>query len=168
MVAYLAYFEALFGNDEDALKFAGAASDLGYPKDSNPLPGAYWITALHAKRYSEAASTIIKTLDLSDPEQARTAEVLRVIFVALADPNKQSAAIEVARRLYPKSRSSGTSRVALTDVGPCLQSGISFGLLGAHEVAFELANQCLDQVAPGGMRENAGRWPLWTPEKTVS
>jgi hypothetical protein len=154
---------ALAGRNDEAQKLAAAAIDLGYPKESNPLPGAYALIALHARRYSEAAAVVIRTLDPLDREQARTAEVVRLVYAALADPTKRGAAIAARTRLYP-GRNAFVAAATLTDVSPCLQSSVSYALIDALDVTYDLANVCLDQLAPGGFQQTATGYNFWIPE----
>ena len=58
VVAFLALFQSLAGHDAEALNYAGAATDLAFLKESQPLPTVYALAALRARRYPEAARLI--------------------------------------------------------------------------------------------------------------
>jgi tetratricopeptide (TPR) repeat protein len=156
VVAYMAKSYALVGQQTEALKYAALATELGFPKDSYPLPYVYWRQALYARHYAEAADILIKALDARDPEQARAAETVRLIYAALADPSQRSKALAARSRLYP------SNPAKLKDFTPCLIASNSYALLGANDVAFELANQCLDQ---GTQLSSLHIWTdHWIPE----
>lgn len=164
VVAYLALFQSQAGHDAEALKYAGAASDLAFPKESAPLPTVYAFAALRAKRYQEAARIFRESLDESDPDQASTAEIVRLAFAALADPGQRNAAVAARTRLYPKRTGAQAGATTLADLGPCMQSSMSYALIDAFDTAYELANDCLDRTAPGAMVGFLGLAWTWTPE----
>jgi TolB-like protein/DNA-binding winged helix-turn-helix (wHTH) protein len=149
VVGLLAYTYSVAGRDDEAFKYAELAIELGYPRDS--LANVYGFAALRAKRYGEAVTLLNKTLALSDPEWARTAEVMRLVYAALADPAQRSAALAARTRLYPKPDAAGQLGAASVDAAPCLASSFNYALLGELDVAYDLANQCLDQVVPRGI-----------------
>jgi TolB-like protein len=140
VVARLASAHTSAGHDREAVKYADAAADLGYPKDSWPLPAIYELSALRAKRYVEAAAIATRRLDVRDPDQARTAEVIRLVYAALADPSRRKAAIAARARLYPAS-GTGAARI---DVPLCLRSSRYYALMGANDVSYGLVKQCLE------------------------
>jgi TolB-like protein len=164
VLAYLAFFESLSGRDAEALKYAAAARELAFPAKSVPLPIVYELAALRARRYLEAAKFASEALNGADPNQARTAEVSRRVYAALADPGLRSAAIAARQRLYPKAVQSGIANGTLNNLDPCLQSSLAYGFIGAVDTAYELANQCLDQAAPGAIDHFLALNRLWIPE----
>jgi TolB-like protein len=149
VVALLAYQHAGAGHDLGAAKYADAAVDLGYPKESFPLPATRELIALHAKRYADAAEIVTKTVDVRDPDPARTVEVARLAYAALADPGRRNTALAAGARLYPNSGTAAAAGATHTDVWLCLKSSYYYALMAAHDVAYGLANQCLDGRAPG-------------------
>ncbi len=100
-------------------------------------------------------------LNLHDPEQVRTAEVVRRTYAALADPSLRGRALATRRELYPAPGPLDASVATLARASPCLDSSYYYALLGALDTAYELANQCLDRMAPGGTVD--GLWRLWQP-----
>jgi TolB-like protein len=158
VVAYVAYTYAQANEGTAALKYAATATSLGFPKDSLPLNYVYWNDALHAKRYAEAAAILVKALSARDAEQVRLAEAVRLIYAALADPSQKSQALAARSRLYPSS-----NPIRLQDIGPCLVASSSYALLGANDVAYELANQCLDRGTQSSFLLAWTSW-WWMPE----
>jgi TolB-like protein len=156
VVAYLALMHAQAGHDLEAARYADAAVDLGYPKDAWGLPVTYELIALRAKRYADAADIVTKTLDVRGPDRARTAEVARLAYAALADPGQRNAAIAAGARLYPKSGTAAAAGATHTDLGLCFTSSYYYALMAANDVAYGLANQCLDGRVPG---EVPASWP---------
>jgi TolB-like protein/Flp pilus assembly protein TadD len=164
-VAIAAVGNWLIGRDAEARRLTELAITLGRQKD--PLISGY--DALRGRRYSEAADIFGGPYANPNqgPEAAHTTEVIRMVFAALADPARRNAALEARTRLYPKPPA-GTDRNTLSDATPCLVSSLNYGLLGALDVAYDLANQCLDQSVPG--HTLTGSWGhrswthLWTPE----
>jgi len=149
VVVYLAFQHAWSGHALEAAKYASAAVDLGYPKDSWPLTITSELMALRAGRYTDAADIATKRLDTGDPDQARTAEVVRLVYAALADPDRRNTALAARARLYPTSGAAAAAGVAHTDVGLCIMSSYYYALMAANDVAYGLFNECLDGWAPG-------------------
>jgi len=145
VVVYLAFQHAWSGHALEAAKYASAAVDLGYPKDSWPLSITSELMALRAGRYTDAADIATKGLDTGDPGQARTAEVVRLVYAALADPDRRNTALAARARLYPTSGAAA----AHTDVGPRIMSSYYYALMAANDVAYGLFNECLDGWTPG-------------------
>jgi adenylate cyclase len=148
-VVYLAFQHAWSGHALEAAKYASAAVDLGYPKDSWPLTITSELMALRAGRYTDAADIATKGLDTGDPDQARTAEVVRLVYAALADPERRNTALAARARLYPTSGAAAAAGAAHTDVGLCIMSSYYYALMAANDVAYGLFNECLDGWAPG-------------------
>ena len=72
VIAQLASRYSANGRDAEALKYASLAIDLGYPRDTTPLPAVHLNAALRAKRYAEAAEIDAKADKVSDPERCGT------------------------------------------------------------------------------------------------
>ena len=148
---------ALIGHDADAAESARFAQDLGAPHEN------FWLVdelaALRAHRYADAAAAALSGINLQDPEETRTAEVVRRVYAALEDPSLRGRALVARRELYPAPGSSGGGGATLVAVNPCLESSYYYALLGTLDTAYELANQCLDRMAPGAAV--SGLWRLW-------
>jgi len=162
-MAILAFMYSLSGSDAEGLKYADLAVELAYPKDKESLASVYSDAALRAGRYAEAAEIAVKALDVSDPEQARTAEVIKLVHAALANPGQRASALAAQGRLYPPLATARLSAADLTNVGPCLESSFRYALLGALDAAYALANQCLDRMAPGAVYGGRSTIHLWRP-----
>ncbi len=164
VLAYFAMINSEAGRDTEALKYAAAAREQAFPADGMPLLIVNELAALRAKRYVEAAEFARKRLNASDLDQARTAEVSRLVYAALENPGLRAAAIAARQRLYPASGGSGIAAGRLNNLDPCLQSSLSYGLIDAADTAYELANQCLNQAAPGATNGVVAPTRLWIPE----
>ncbi len=130
VVAMAASAYATAGQDRAALKLADAAVDLGYPKDTWPLPAIHELAALRAGRFAEAAGHATKLLDLRDPEQARTAEVMRLVYAALADPGQRGAALAARTRLYPQPGKAASGAAAITSAPDVLHEHLLLRVAG--------------------------------------
>jgi TolB-like protein/Flp pilus assembly protein TadD len=149
------------GHDAEALQFAQLAVDLGTPETNIFLSNVHERAALDSGRYAEAAAAALSGVNLNDPNQARIAEVMKLVYGALADPSQKAIALAARSRLYPTSSRSGSSPSAATDLW-CLRSSVAFTLLGELNVAYEMANQCVDSPAPGAPLPYSTY--LWVPE----
>jgi TolB-like protein len=160
-VAWIAafIFEAS-GHDSEGLKYAGLALDLGVPK--NQLTFIYASAARRAGRYAEAADVITAAAP-ADPDSVSAAEVVKLVYAALADPSRRSAALAARSRLYPEH---GESKLAKTNtsLSACMGSVHNYALLGALDVAYGLINQCLTQQPPETVLLGSVADILWTPE----
>jgi TolB-like protein len=164
VLANLANDLSTAGRDAEALHYVSAAVDLGFPKSI--FTSISVRTALRSKRYAEAAALSAQTPESSDPDEIRAAEIEHLTYAALENPTLREAALAARKRLYPASTEHGPGGVATTDARPCLQSSLMYGLLGALDDAFELANQCLSNLAPGAVRlyPRSGLIYMWSPE----
>ncbi len=157
VVQLRAFAASLLGHDADAIESARFAEDLGLPRVD------FWLVdelaALRSHRYADAAAASLSALNSEDPDELRTAEVVRRVYAALEDPSLRGRALAARRELYPAPGSPRGGGTTLARVYPCLQSSYYYALLGELDTAYELANQCLDRMAPGAMVD--GDWRLW-------
>lgn len=157
----LAIANLLLGRDSDALRSAKVAADLGW--DVHSLSFVYEEEALRAGRYAAATSAALANLSPANPDQHRTAEVVRLVCGAMADPGHKAAALATRLRLYPAGLSQAAGGRSIPDARPCLQSGFLYAQLGELDVAYDMVNQCLDSAAPGAFIQ--GPLPrMWTQE----
>jgi TolB-like protein/Tfp pilus assembly protein PilF len=163
VVAMLADQHAKAGHDREAAKYADAAVDLGYPKDQYPLTEMHELIAWHAGRYAEAAEFATRNMDVRNPEEARTAEVIRLVYAALADPGQRNAALAARNRLYPPSGNSVVAGAMHGDMLLCMKSSYYYALLDANDVAYGLGMECFGGWAPGEYSSNSGNsnFPGW-------
>jgi TolB-like protein/DNA-binding winged helix-turn-helix (wHTH) protein/Tfp pilus assembly protein PilF len=151
----------MLGRDAEALQSAHLAEDLGMYHADRGLAFVYEELAFRSGDYSSAAAAALTALDTRDAEQARTAEIVKLVYAALDDPSRRPAALAARSRLYPQTSRSKTS--ATMNAVPCLQSSYAYALLGELDVAYGMANRCLDSLAAGGISYGTGP-RLWTPE----
>ena len=158
VVANLAGRYSNAGSYAEAWKYADLAVQLGHPKDGTPLPALYAEAALREGRYADSADILIRPLDLSDPERARQAQVIKLVHAALADPRRRASTLAALAQLYDAR----PSAAALTDITPCMVGAYRFVLLNAVDKSYALANQCLNRMAPGAAgRFGGGLWNPW-------
>jgi TolB-like protein len=148
------------GHDSEALKYAGLARDLGLPKEATT--GIYAASARRAGRYAEAADLL--TAEVSpDPDSVRAAEVVKLVYAALADPSRRSAALAARSRLYPEH--GGLKPVnSSTALSACMDSVTNYALLGALDIAYSLTDQCLNEEPLEAPVPGSATLFLWTPE----
>jgi TolB-like protein len=148
------------GHDSEALRYAGIAGDLGFPKDG--FSDVYTSSARRAGRYAEAAGLFTAALP-SDPDSARAAEIGKLVYAALADPSRRSEALAARSRLYPER---GELRVANNNMAlrACIDSAYNYALLGALVDAYGLIDQCLSQQPPETAVTGSVASILWSPE----
>jgi TolB-like protein len=163
VVAHLTYPHIVLGHNREARQYADAAVDLGFPREIWPVSTTYELLALRAKRYAEAADIATRALDPHDPDQARTAEVIRLVYAALGDPSRRDAALASRSRLYPAS--AWPSRPAPVNIALCDRSSTYYALLGAVDVATGLARQCHATIKPEDAFLRGGfGFGFWSPE----
>jgi tetratricopeptide (TPR) repeat protein len=148
------------GHDSEALRFAGLARDMGMPKEATT--GIYAASARRVGRYAEAADLL--TADVPpDPGSVRAAEVVKLVYAALADPSRRTAALLARSRLYPEH--SGLKPVnSSTALSACMDSVSNYALLGALDIAYSLTNQCLNEEPPEAAVPGSAAAVLWAPE----
>jgi hypothetical protein len=67
-------------------------------------------TAFRQGRYSEAAATLVSTMDQTDPDWAKAAQVVNLVYAALADSTQRDKALAARARLYPRECASVQAR----------------------------------------------------------
>jgi TolB-like protein/DNA-binding winged helix-turn-helix (wHTH) protein/Tfp pilus assembly protein PilF len=157
IVSNMAEIYSVAGNDPEALKFADLATKLGAP--SLNFASIRARAALHAGLYAESEKYLLGDTDSTDPDEGRMVEVAKLAFAALVDPSQRAAALAARARLYPHGETFSTAAAA----GLCAKSARAYVLFGAIDMAYDLENQCLDQMSPG-IGTSAGGFYLWTPE----
>jgi TolB-like protein len=148
------------GLDNEALRYANLASDLGFPKSL--LVDVYARAALRAGRYAEAGDLIAAALP-ADPDSVRAGEIVKLAYAALADPGKRSAALAARTRLYPERGKSVPTNSALA-LNACMTSVHSYVLLAALDAAYELIDQCLNRQPPKAAVPGVAAETVWSPE----
>ena len=153
-----AYAQSLIGHEADALKSARLAEDLGLPHANFSF--VYEQASLRSRHYADATSAALDFLDNTHPDEAHTRKIVTLVYGALADPSRKAAALSAGARLYPAILGHGAQSAKIADATPCLQSSYAFALLGELDVAYGMANRCLDAMAPGAINQRTQR--LWT------
>jgi len=155
---------ATLGRDADATRSAQLAEDLGSLGHRDPGSAfVYEEVAIHSQRYLEAAAAVNAELDHAEADQAREAKVLALVYGALSDPGRKAAAMAAYARMYSAARDA-RGQSAASNIAPCLHSSYAYVMLKEIDVAYRLANRCLDSKASGALIFGPdGHW-LWTPE----
>jgi TolB-like protein/Tfp pilus assembly protein PilF len=154
VVSYYAWTNAIAGRDAEASRYASAAVDLGYPKDSSPLTQVRELAALRSGRYAEAATQYAKT-----SSDTRSAESARLAYGALEHPAQRAAALTAIARLF--SVTPGLSGADPEYAAACINGVQSMALLGGLDEAFALANRCLSKFEPGMVVDWLNFHPWW-------
>jgi TolB-like protein len=149
------------GQDAEAVKYVDLATALGAAKDRGDFGVIYSAASLRAGKYADAADALIKSFDLADANWSRAAQVIKLVYAALADPSQKDKALAARARLYPSQNRSAQDRTLSAGMACTVSSG-SYALLGALDVAYDLGNQCLDWGATYTDLNPASS--LWTPE----
>jgi adenylate cyclase len=160
VVALLALTHSTVGHDEDALRFAKAAVDLGYPVDGSNVLAVRALHAMRTGQYAEAAEVWTGPGVGKDFGPSSAGQVVRLVYAALADPSRRGAALEARDRLFPKSALPAGNRTG-AEFSYCMSAAISYSLLNALDVAYDLANQCLDDFEDGQVLRIG---QIWAPE----
>ena len=163
IVANLAYAQVMVGRDAEALKYADTAVAMGFPKGSPPLSQTFSLLASHAGRFAEAAALWVESWD-SEARSSTSAEVVRLVYAARANPSRIEETLAARNRLFPRSVVHEPGR-ADEEASSCMEATLWYGSLGAGralDVAYDLADQCMDELVPGQII----MLPLlWTPER---
>ena len=148
------------GDDSEALRYAGLARDTGMPREATT--GIYAASARRVGHYAEAADLLTAEVP-ADPDSVRAAEVVKLVYAALADPSRRSAALAARARLYPEH--SGLKPVnSSTALGACMDSVTNYELLGALDITYGLTSQCLNEEPSEAAVPGSATSVLWTPE----
>jgi TolB-like protein/tetratricopeptide (TPR) repeat protein len=160
VVSYLAYVHSVMGHDDEALRLAQIAQDLGFPEASWPLTTVHAFSLIRHRRFPEAARLVNSAMDRSDPEEARDMQIVSYVMTTLQ------------HRMYSKP-ATFSSQNTFHPVGDaplqswdgCFDTATSYALIDALDIAYEQANRCLDRATP---QSSHGELPLtllwWTPE----
>jgi hypothetical protein len=98
-----------------------------------------------------------------DPDSVRAAEIVKLVYAALADPSRRSAALAARLRLYPEH--GGLKPVnSSTTLSACMDSVANYALLGTLDTAYGLINQCLTEEPPDAAVPSSAASFFWGPE----
>jgi tetratricopeptide (TPR) repeat protein len=152
----LALLNCLRGDDEQALSHLSLSVALGGPMNLAPNPQIRAHAARRAGRFSEAANHSIEALP---PELLRigAADVVISVYDGLADRARIAAALASVRALVARAQ----REVLDTTSGKDMLVWCT--LLGAPDLAHEIADLLLDRLAQAGTAGSA--WdPVWLRE----
>ena len=149
----LALTHSLLGNDAEAVRFAELAQALTSMQPHWDLLLVYARAAMRQGRYSEAAERVSGALPASLRDATMT---VQSFYAALAVPDRRRAAEGAIRSLMPRLPGEGIDGRTQSFLVAALAS------IGAHDVAYELADRLLD--AAGDVRGRIDWADLWTPE----
>jgi hypothetical protein len=155
-VSALSLLDSRIGLDAEAVKLANLAVALGVPAGAGRLPEVHVMAALRDARYEDAALLAVDSLPDS-VRDAGGAEVVRLVYTALADPARKPAARLALQGLSDRlgSRLSSNEAFALFT--------FLFTQLDALDAAYDRANHYLDELTRSGIV--GGAWgDLWSPE----
>jgi TolB-like protein len=147
---------SVLGLNAEALRYADIAVSLGQTRGDRPLCFVYADASIADGQYDAAAESIINGL----PDALRAAngaEVVRQVFMGLADESLRDTAVAALRALTAKT---GLAILDPFTVGFVM---IWFTRLGALDLAYDVANRVLDDLPrSGGSRPT---WvAIWKPE----
>lgn len=156
-VAIAALLSLLAGRDADALRFADLAIQLGASVSFGHLPLVYEHQAIAHGQYAQAAERSIAALS-PELREAGGAEATRLVYAALSDPTRRSAARQA---LVALGHRLGAARLAPTDRSDLI---VQFVMIDALDQAYEMAAQYLDEFLRTGNGGGAAWTFLWIPE----
>jgi TolB-like protein len=147
---------SVLGLNSEALRYAEIAVTLGHSRADRPLCFVHADASIAEGQYAAAAEHVINGM----PDALRAAngaEVVRQVFMGLADESRRDAAVAALRALTEKT---GLAIMDPFTVGFVM---IWFARLGALDLAYEVANRVIDELPrAGGSRPT---WvALWKPE----
>jgi TolB-like protein len=155
VVAYYAWINATAGRDAEASRYAAAAIDLGYLKDSSPLTTVGELAALRSGHYAEAAA-----LHAKGSNDSRSAESARWAYGALEHPAQRSAALTAIQRQFAVAPAQ--SGIDTAYGGACMDGAFLMARLGGLNEAFALADRCWTGREPGNLISAISN--MWLPE----
>jgi len=151
----------LRGHETEALRYVDIALSLGWPADAVDVRHLYWIAALRAGDFDDAADN--QTLAM--PETIRQADgtaTVRLLHEALKFPVRREDAMLALDGLNGRLRDAGT-----TSFATLMFSMNWYALLGDLDRAFAASSQWLQLSANSGLSGipyNAG---FWLPEMSA-
>lgn len=157
VVAFYAWISTSAGRDAEASRYAAAAIDLGYPKDTWPLTMVSELAALRSGHYAEAAA-----LRARGSNDSRSAESARLAYDALEHPAQRAEALMAITRLF--SATSVPDGTGADYVSACLVAAQLMAIAGGLDEAFALANRCLTRVVAGVVDMTYPAAYMFTPE----
>jgi tetratricopeptide (TPR) repeat protein len=157
VLAYHSLNFAIAGRDAEASRYAAAAVDLGFPKDTFTLQWVASLAALHSGHYAEAAAIWARLWN-----DSRVAEAGRLADAARQNPDQRSRALKSIALLFPAAAMQ--SEAAAAPGTPCLSGVLFMATVGGLDEAFELTNRCLSNMESSALSSVSTILPVWHPE----
>jgi TolB-like protein len=157
VLAYHSLNFAIAGRDVEASRYAAAAVDLGFPKDTFTLQWVASLAALHSGHYAEAAAVWARLWN-----DSRIAEVGRLANAARENPDQRSRALKSIALLFPAAAIQSEAAAAVGT--PCLSGVLFMATVGGLNEAFELTNRCLSNMESSALSSVSTILPVWYPE----
>ncbi len=152
----LASVDLLSDHEAEAETLARRALDLGYPATTTPLAQVLAAASKRRGQYTEAAEREVDSLPAT-VRSAGGARAVRLVYAALADPDRRPAARRALEDLLHSLEPGDIDVTATKDLIGWLTE------VGALDSAYDLANHSLDALARSGTVGSL--WGvLWTPE----
>jgi TolB-like protein/Tfp pilus assembly protein PilF len=144
-------------HDADAVKYADLAATLGPQPSNRPMLQVAVLAAIRGGRFAEAADRVTGSLPPAI-RSAGGAEVLRLVYAALADPSKKAAASQALEVLLQRLGVRNSKSVDRRDFI------VDFAMLDALDPAYDLASRYLDDFLSSGTGGGVDWDFLWIPE----
>jgi TolB-like protein len=152
----LAGANSLMGFDDAALRYAGTATELGYPAEVAPLPEVRADAALRAGKFADAAQSLAPVLPVNI-QAIGGREVVYQVFNAFADSKRRPAAVAALDALLAKV---DVTAIDAYTIGTFM---MSYTKLGSLDRAFAIGNQWLAHQRSRGL-VGPGWAVIWKPE----
>ncbi len=143
-----AAFSSILGRDEDALRYADKAVNLGASPDFPVLALVYSNAARRRGDADEAAAQVAKALP-REVRQSGGTEAVKLIHAALGDAGKKPAALDAVRELRAHSTGMDSSLMLMLSI-------TWYTMLGELDLAYEVAD-----VALGTFRRSGTLGSVW-------
>jgi hypothetical protein len=142
---------------EHAHKYADLAVTLGAQPGTGSVFQAFVLAAIRGGRFAEALDRVTDSLPPAI-RSAGGAEVLRLVYAALADPSKKPAADKALKGLVQRMGVRNLQTVNRRDFI------LYFAMLDALDPAYDLASRYLDDFIGSGAGGGVNWDFLWIPE----
>jgi TolB-like protein/Tfp pilus assembly protein PilF len=147
---------SILGLDNEAVRYADKAINLGVSPDYRPLHVIYSHAAFRRGDMAEAGARMIKVLP-AGVREAGGDDVVKLVYAALSDSSREADAINALQDLHPKTRELNSSHKMMLMMH-------WYTMLGARDLAYEIAYEGLNRLLRGGTVGGNVWAGLWIPE----
>jgi TolB-like protein/DNA-binding winged helix-turn-helix (wHTH) protein/tetratricopeptide (TPR) repeat protein len=162
IVGVLAAGYSATGAATDASRYARLAMDLGVPASNWYVSSVAYAEALSARRYLEAGDIHVARAALIRPADTREIEAIRLAYAAMADSNLRAAALKVGSGLrvaaQPAIAGSRATAESVEGKGMCVATAHAYAVFGAMDIAYRIANECIDVGASDPFEATLELW----------